>query len=151
MNMLGFVTVAMVNSGRTRGHWDSLTGTITARKNVIFSIDADAHVGSEVSGHVGCGGCAEDQNFNGAAFHDVLRAQRLCLPATFEAFVPDVHVDLSQNWHMITLQYRWIGQLIRELPMWITTQSRWCLNLLHLLVGKGLIRSFPRFIWTVQN
>ena len=41
--------------------WHSLTGNITGRKNVILLIDADAHVGSEVSVDVGCGGCAEDQ------------------------------------------------------------------------------------------
>ena len=57
----------------------------------ILLIDANAHVGGEVSEHVGCGSCAEDQNLNGAAFHDVLRTQRLCLPATFEEFNPQMY------------------------------------------------------------
>ena len=68
--------------------WDSLTGTIRGRKNVILLIDANAHVGSEVSEHVGSGACAEDQNFKGASFHDVLRALRLCVNATFDEFAP---------------------------------------------------------------
>ena len=48
-------------------------------------------VGSEVSEHVGCGRCAEDQNFNGAYFDDVFRTQRLCLPATLEEFNLRMH------------------------------------------------------------
>ena len=51
---------------------------------MILLIDANAHVGSEVSVHVGCGSCAEDQNLNGAPVHDVLRTLHLCVPATFE-------------------------------------------------------------------
>ena len=68
--------------------WDLLAETGMGQKNVILLIDANAHLGSEVSEHVGSGGYAELQNLNGASFHDVLRALHLCVPETFEVHDP---------------------------------------------------------------
>ena len=65
---------------------DSLTSTLTGRRNVILLIDADAHVGGEVSEHVGCG------------------RQQMRSTALF-----------------------WMMSILGR-PMWITTQSCWCLN-----------------------
>ena len=149
-----------IESSTRKGGTPSLAAS-RGEKNVILLIDINAHVGSEVSEHVGCGGCAQDQNFNGVSFHDVLRI-RLC-PNTFEEFDPQKYTRTCHRTathhrnDYIAVPLEWAADSISSAVLEdIDTGAA---NVDHYPVmlelesvasscGQGLIRSFPGFIWT---
>jgi len=63
--------------------WQNLTKRLQCYEDTILFIDANAHLGSQTSQHVG-GLHAEPQDLCGAHFHDFLRDTDAWLPATFK-------------------------------------------------------------------
>ena len=63
--------------------WDDLSRRLAGQPDVVLLVDANARLGSAVSGSVGDGGFSQQEDISGSMFHRTLVELGLCVPATF--------------------------------------------------------------------